>query len=133
MRVDATCFPLVVHTLDGKQTDEDVDAYLRDVAQIYKRRQPFVAITYVKDYAMIWSHIGRLGAQMKQMPMEYCKGAALVVPFPTFRFILSSYYLIHVPPHPIVVFDDAPPAEAWALQKLKDEGLPVPAGLKAAG
>jgi hypothetical protein len=133
MRVDATGFPLVVHTLDGKQTDDDVDAYLRDVAEVYNRRQPFVAITYVKEYAMVWSHIGRLGAQMKQMPMEYCKGAALVVPFPTFRFVLSSYYLIHVPPHPIVVFDHAQPAQSWALQKLKDEGLPVPASLKAAG
>jgi hypothetical protein len=127
IRVDASSFPLVVHTLDGKQTDDDVDAYLREVAEIFARRQPFVAITYIKEYAMIWAHIGRLGAQMKQMPMEYCKGAALVVPFPTFRFILSSYYLIHVPPHPLVVFDQAQPAEAWTLQKLKDEGLPLSA------
>jgi hypothetical protein len=82
---------------------------------------------------MVWSHVGRLGAQFKQMPMEYCKGAALVVPFPTFRFILSSYYLIHVPPHPVVVFDHAHPAEAWATQRLKDEKLPVPTRLRAAG
>jgi hypothetical protein len=133
MRVDATSFPLVVHTLDGKQTDEDVDAYLQEVAAIFARRQPFVGITYIEEYAMVWSHIGRLGAQMEQMPLEYCKGAALVMPFPTFRFILSSYYLIHVPPHPVVVFDHAQPAEAWTLQRLKDEGLPVPALLKATG
>jgi hypothetical protein len=133
MRVDATRFPLVVHTLDGKQTDEDIDAYLSDCAEIYARRSPFVALTYVREYAMVWSHIGRLAAGMKQFSLEHCRGAALVIPFPAFRFLLSSYYLLHVPPHPIVVFDHDAPAEEWALQRLKDEGLPVPTHLRAAG
>src|SRR5579859_1820847 len=115
MRVDTTSFPLVVHTLDGKQTDDDIDFYLQQVTEVFARRQPFVGLTYIRDYAMVWSHIGRIGATVKHLPVQYCKGTALVVPFPTFRFILSSYYLIHVPPHPLVVFDHAQPAEEWAL------------------
>jgi hypothetical protein len=133
IRVDVSGFPLVVHTFDGKQTDDDIDAYLRECAQVYARRQPFVAITYIRDYAMTWSHIGRIGAGMKQLPMEYCRGAALIVPFPTFRFLLSSFYLITKPPHPIVVFDDVQAGEAWVRQKLGEEGMPIPPSLRFAG
>jgi hypothetical protein len=133
MRVDATCFPLVVHTLDGKQTDEDVDAYLSDCARIYARSKPFVSLACIREYAMVWSHIGKLAAGMKRLSLEYCKGSALVIPFPAFRFLLSSYYLLHVPPHPVEVFDHYAPAEEWALRRLKEEGLGVPAPMRAAG
>jgi hypothetical protein len=63
---------------------------------------------------------------VKQLPGDLCKGSALVVPFPTFRFVLSSFYLFYVPPYPVVVFDDAAPAEAWILQRMKNQGMPIP-------
>jgi hypothetical protein len=132
IRIDATSFPLVVHILDGKQTDADVDEYLRDTAALYERNQPFVAITYIRDYAMILSHVGKIAEVVKRLPAHLCKGSALVIPFPTFRFILSSYYLLHVPPHPVVVFEQAQPAEHWVQQRMKDVGLPVPEALRAA-
>jgi hypothetical protein len=132
-RIDATAFPLVVHMLDGKQTDEDLDFYLQDVSKVYARRQPFVTIAYVRDYAGEWSHIKRIADRMKTLPLHYCKGSALVISSPTFRFILSSYYLLQVPPHPTVVFELAQPAEEWVAGILKQEGLPVPARLRAAG
>lgn len=133
MRVDATGFPLVRQILDGKQTDEDLDAFAHDLGQVFARREPFVALIHIRDYAINWSHLGRLASKMKHMPSRYCRGAALAVASPTFRFVLSSYYLLHMPQHPVVVFDEVPPAEAWALQKLKDEGLPIPEALRNAG
>jgi hypothetical protein len=122
-----------VHILDGKQTDADVDEYLREVAAVYARNQPFITIAYIRDYAMILSHVGRIAESAKRLPQERCKGSALVIPFPTFRFILSSFYLLYVPPHPVVVFEKAEPAELWARQRLKDVGLPIPEALRAAG
>jgi hypothetical protein len=133
IRIDATAFPLVVHILDGKQTDADIDAYVRESQKVYQRREPFVAMIHIRDYAMILSHVGRLAAALKRQPQELCKGCAMVVPFPSFRFILSSYYLLHVPPHPVVVFEHASHAEQWARQRLKDLGLRVPEALRAAG
>jgi hypothetical protein len=133
IRIDASSFPLVVHTLDGKQTDADIDEYLRQTLELYARNEPFVGITYIRDYAMVLSHVGRIAEVLKRLPQDLCKGVALVIPFPTFRFILASYYLLHAPPHPVVVFEHAPQAELWVIQRLKDVGLPVPEAFRAAG
>src|SRR5258708_843621 len=133
MRVDATDFPLVVQTFDGKQTDEDVAEFLRQIDSVYARQEPFVTLTHIRDYALILSHVARIGAHLKRYPKDLCKGSALVVPFPTFRFILSSFYLAYVPPNPIVLFDQRAPAEEWVLRRMKEEGMRVPVGLKAAG
>jgi hypothetical protein len=132
-RVDTSTFPLVVTFLDGKQTDADVDEYLREVSAIYLRGESFVTIAHISDYAMTLSHVGKIAETMKRLPIHFCKGSALVIPFPTFRFILSSYYLLHVPPHPVVVFEHRQQGEQWALQRLKDVGLPVPQVVRAAG
>ncbi len=131
IRVDATAFPFVAHILDGKQTDEDLETYLQDVSRLYARREAFVSIAYVRDYAGEWSHIRRIADRMKSLPLHFCKGSALVIPSTTFRFVLSSYYLLHVPPHPTVVFEQAQPAEEWVAARLRQEGLLVPAGLRA--
>jgi hypothetical protein len=133
IRIDTTSFPLVVTILDGKQTDADVDEYLREIAKLYARGDSFVTLAHIQDYAMTLSHVGKIAEAMKRLPIHHCKGSALAIPFPTFRFILSSYYLLHVPPHPIVVFEQRRQAEQWALQRLKDVGLPIPEALRAAG
>ncbi len=133
MRVDATCFPLVLQFLDGKQTDEDVDLFVQALADVFARGESFVTLIQIRDYAMVWSHLARIAGQMKRMQLRNCKGAALVIPSPTFRFVLSSYYLLHVPTHPVAVFDEARPAESWALQRMKEEGLPIPEVLRNVG
>ena len=133
IRIDTTSFPLVLTILDGKQTDADVEEYLREVAALYGRGEPFVTLAHIRDYAMTLSHVGKIAEAMKRLPIHLCKGSALAIPFPTFRFILSSYYLLHVPPHPVVVFEHVREAEQWATQRLKDVGLPVPQALLAVG
>jgi hypothetical protein len=133
IRVDATDFPLVVQTFDGKQTDQDVDEFLAQMSAVYARGEPFVTLTHIRDYALILSHVGRIGTHVKTFRRELCRASALVVPLPTFRFILSSFYLVYVPPNPVVVFDHSGPAEDWVLQRMRDEGMRVPPGLKAAG
>jgi hypothetical protein len=132
-RVDTSSFPLVVTILDGKQTDADVDAYLREIVALYGRGESFVTLAHIRDYAMTLSHVGKIAETMKRLPIHFCKGSAIAIPFPTFRFILSSYYLLHVPPHPVVVFEQSSEAEQWARQRLKDVGLPVPQAVRAAG
>jgi hypothetical protein len=131
LRVDVKDFPLVVQTFDGQQTDEDVDFYLGELDRLYDRGQPMVCITYIREYASVLSQMQRFGAWVKnKRPLLHLnKGTALVLPSPSFRFILSSFYLIVTPPFPMVLFATDNQAHEWVRKKLRQEGMPVPSWL----
>jgi hypothetical protein len=131
MRVELADFPLVVQTFDGEQSEDDVDAYLGELDRIYGRGQPFVGITYIRQYASNLAQIQRFGNWMKKnRPVLHLnKGTALVLPSPSFRFILSSFYLIVTPPFPLVLFSTDEQAHEWLKKKLRQEGMPVPGWL----
>jgi hypothetical protein len=129
MRVDDGHWPVVVATYDGQQTDDDVEHYIRRMEDMYARREPFVALTIVRAYASNFSHVRRLGAWTKantESSREFCRGGAIVLPSSSARFLISSFFLVFVPPFPLVAFDDVPPAVAWVRQRLAEVGLPVP-------
>jgi hypothetical protein len=129
MHVDVAHWPVVVATYDGQQTDEDVEHYIRRMDEVHARGEPFVALTIVHEYAANFAHVKRLGAWTKETQKNFahlCKGAATVLPSAPARFLISSFFLIFVPPFPMVAFDEVPPAVAWVRQRLAEAGLPVP-------
>jgi hypothetical protein len=129
MHVDDSHWPVVVATYDGQQTDDDVEHYIGRMEAMYARREPFVALTIVRAYASNFSHVKRLGGWTKantEASREFCKGGAIVLPSLSARFLISSFFLVFVPPFPLVVFDDVPHAVDWVRRRLPEVGLPVP-------
>jgi hypothetical protein len=129
MQVDASYWPIVLATFDGQQSDEDVEHYIRRMNEVHARREPFVALTVARSYAHNFAHVRRLGAWARStMPIqkEFCKGAAIVVPSSSGRFLISSFLLIFVPPFPMVVKDDLRSALVWVKERLVQANMLVP-------
>jgi hypothetical protein len=111
IQVDDLNWPVVVTTFNGQQTDEDVEYCMRRMDAVRARREPFVALSVMREYANNLSHLRRLGTWAKannKAEVEYCKGSAIVLPSTSARFLISSFFLIVVPPFPMVSFDDLP-------------------------
>jgi hypothetical protein len=128
MDIDDRHWPLVVQTFDGLNTDEDVESFLARKARIYERGAPFVTLTYIGAYAWNVAHVQRMGEAMKSEPQSraLCRGCAIIAPSPSFRFVISSFYLIARIPYPHVVCDDLASAESWLRQRLRESHLPIP-------
>jgi hypothetical protein len=134
MNIDDHHWPLVVQTFDGLQTDEDVERFLANRAKIYARAAPFVTMTYIGAYSLNTRHISRLAEATKASTEAkvLCRGAAIVVPSPSFRFVISAFYLIAKIPYPHIVCDDTSSAETWLCARLTDALLPIPERLRTA-
>ncbi len=129
MQVDDSYWPLVVATFDGQQTDEDLEHYISAMNAVHARREPFVALTVARSYANNFAHVRRLGAWAKttaSVQKEFCRGAAIVVPASSGRFLISSFLLIFVPPNPMVVLEDMRAAIPWVKQRLVEANMVVP-------
>jgi hypothetical protein len=130
--VDDSHWPVVVSTHDGRQTSADVEHFIQSIDQAHDRRQPFVVLAVVRRFESDLSHVKRLGTWGKNrshVHSEMCKGVAIVLTSSSARFLVSSFFLIFVPPFPFVSFDDVGPAVAWLRRRLVEVGLPVPASL----
>ena len=64
MEIDESSWPLLVHTYDGEQTDDDVTYYLKRLDEVHARRMPFVTLTRIRRFAPHIAHVNRLGAWM---------------------------------------------------------------------
>jgi hypothetical protein len=131
--VDDTQWPLVVYTFDGDQTDGDIESFLARVGEIHARREPFVTITVIRRYVPNFAHVTRVSLWMKderEVLRRWCQANAVVTVSAAFRFIISAYRMLANPPNAIVVFDSLPAAEVWMAQRMKQDGLPVPARLR---
>jgi hypothetical protein len=130
--VDDAHWPVVVMVFDGKQTDEDIEHFIRRMDAVHSRCEPFVVLALLRaraaDLANI-SHVKRVGAWAKsggERSNMYCKGSAIVAPSSSARFLISSFFLVFVPAYPMVAFEDTPVALAWLRRRLTETGLPVP-------
>jgi hypothetical protein len=129
MQVDASYWPVVLATFDGEQTDEDVEYYIGRMEEVHARREPFVALTLARSYAHSFSHVRRLAAWARStmsVQKEFCRGAAVVVPSSSGRFLISSFLLVFVPPFPMVVLEDLRTAVAWIKRRLVEANMIVP-------
>jgi hypothetical protein len=62
---------------------------------------------------------------------SYCLGAAIVLPSPASRFILTSFLLLVKTANPIKAFGAPEPAREWIESLLTGAGLKPPLGLAA--
>jgi hypothetical protein len=128
MEIDESRWPLLVHTYDGQQTDDDITYYLRRLDEVHARRKPFATLTLIRRFAPHISHVTRLGAWMnanRESSKGLCKAGAIVVASASARFMLSSFYLISSIDYPHVVCDDRTQAEAWLAERMIEAKLPI--------
>jgi hypothetical protein len=136
IEVDEGDWPLVLQTFDGQQTDSDIAHFEHRMAEVLERGEDFVTLCYIREYTMDLGHVRRLSdfTKSRRGAFEaFCKGGAIVIPSPSFRFILSSFYLMVPYPHPTLVCEDAARAEPWLVHRLKDAKMPIPRSLQAPG
>jgi hypothetical protein len=131
-QVDDEHWPIVTMVFDGRQTDEDIEHFIRKMDEVHSRCEPFLVLTLLRaraaDLANI-AHVKRVGAWAKtsgDRSNKYCKGSAIVAPSSSARFLISSFFLVFVPSYPMVAFEDTPAAVAWLKRRLTEIGLQVP-------
>jgi hypothetical protein len=134
--VDETEWPLLIQTFDGRQTDTDIAYFESRMLEVFARREGFVSLVHVRKYEANAAHIRRLATFTKENrgPLEaHCKGSAIVIPSPSFRFLLSSFYLMVPMPHPTLICEETSRAAPWLVHRLKEARLQIPAPLQAPG
>ncbi len=130
LEITAKDWPLVRTTLDGEQTDADIDAYLQGWQAVLDRKQPYVSITEVEEYGTNMEHIRRVAQwtkETKDLSAEFCMGAALVVSSDVFRFVLSAFLLVTPMPNPFKCVKTREEAIEWLKERAQDSGLTLPA------
>jgi hypothetical protein len=126
MRVDTSRFPLVLATMDGKQTRDDLDFYLSELEALNQRGETFALVTHIVDYAAEFSHAKRFGEWSKaneETTAKLCVGASAVIPSDLIRLMFSAFYLVAQVRFPFIVSKTLDEAERWAIERLREHGL----------
>jgi hypothetical protein len=134
IRVDDAHWPLALCTFRGAPSGDDVDSWLADMGALVARGKRFVMLADVATSRHDLSHLRRIGEWARENLDAFhatCAAVAVIVQSPWQRFLISAFYLVVTAPCPMSVFDDRPSAAAWLRERLKKEGLGVPAYLES--
>ncbi len=125
-------WPLVHQIIDGKQTDEDIDEFIRVWGEIMDRGDACATLTEVRQYSANPGHVKRLAEwaiQERERIGEQCIGNAFLVKTGTFRFVLSSFFLVTPMPYPFTVVQERDEAILWLRAEALKTGLKLPPDL----
>jgi hypothetical protein len=107
-------WPYVFTKFDGAQTMPELDAYIaRMDAEVHRRQQPYVGVTFLKKYNRDKEVVERMRKWMattEHVTRELCLAVAMVNASTGFRFLLSAIFVIQPMPCPYEVcatFDEA--------------------------
>jgi len=121
--------PIVFTKFDGEQTPEEIEAYIRRFDEVHARRQPYVGITWMKQYKRgpgVTERMGRWLKESEAATRAYCLGAGLISTSATFRFALSAVFLVKPMVCPYVVCSTFDDALAFVRAQATRGGLTVP-------
>jgi len=122
VRFDRSRWPIVVAELEGKPTDDDVEAYLRGLATLLQEdARGVLVIDMTRADTATPEQRRRVGEWMRANRSQMAArglGAAFVIPSGLHRFVLSSVFLIQRPPLPYTVVSTLAEALAWARARL---------------
>ena len=133
IRLEQSCPPIVLTVFRGRQTDEDVEAYIAAMDAMYARGRRYAGVSLMLQYAPERRHLGRIAEwtrATKPLVKELCVGAAIVAPSPAFRFLLSSLLMIQPLPVRYQVVGDVDEAADWIAGQLAAARLEVPPSLR---
>jgi hypothetical protein len=129
-------WPVVVSTFDGAQTTDELRAYLAAFDEgVYARRQPFVHLVFMKQFANRYEHLQMVGAWGKavaEVAHKYCLGVAIVSDSPLVRTMLNLIFLIQPNPAPLRVCRTREEALGYIRALARKAELPLPEALNVA-
>lgn len=125
--------PIAFARFDGAQTEAELEAYILDFDKIIARRQPYAVITWMQSYSQSPALIARMGRWLKESDAamrELCVATSIIASSPTFRFTLSTLFLIKPMACPYLVCETFPRAMEFLREHSARRGLALPAGAR---
>jgi hypothetical protein len=120
---DRRRYPIVVATLDGKPSDDDITDYLEQLGALLRDKvRGVLVVDGTRAETSSREQRQRMGQWMRAHRDEMKAagvGLAFVSSSAIFRFMLSSVFLIQRPPMPYVVVGTLDEALAWAQLQLR--------------
>lgn len=123
--IDRSEPPLIsIYFSGAKETDQNFDVYLSELAKNYEPKVPFSLI-----FELSKAPIPQLKYQLKQaawmkenksLIQSYCNGVAYVIPSKLLRGVLKFIFSIQKNPVDFKVFSEYNIAQVWALEKAEN-------------
>jgi hypothetical protein len=124
--VDASAWPLVVHTVEGALEDDQIDAYVKAGTEVLLRRAPHAVILDIRKVGRISAYGRARNAQWQQQYRAelkaWCVCTAYVSANPLVRFITATVLLVGRPPMPYRIFPTIEEGADWAQERLRAHG-----------
>ena len=124
-------WPYVFTRFDGIQTLPELDAYIaRMDAEVHRRQQPYVGVTYLKKYSRDKEVVVRMQkwmADTRKLTREHCVAIAMVNSSTGFRFLLSAIFVIQSMPCPYDVCGTFDEELAFVKKQADKRGLALAA------
>lgn len=124
-------WPYVFTRFDGVQTLAELDSYIgRMDVEVHRRKQPYVGVTYLKQYSRDKEVVERMQkwmAETRTFTRDYCVAIAMVNSSTGFRFLLSAIFVIQRMPCPYEVCGTLDEALAFVQKQANKRGLALAA------
>lgn len=133
LRVDRSCWPVLLNVFNGHQEDAEFDGYIREMDEVYDAGEAFIATSFMIRYRPDMAQLKRLAEfthSRRDAVKRTCIGTAIVAPSPGFRFVFSTLLMMMPLPIPYVVVSDVDEACAWVERELRERGLMPPRKLR---
>ncbi|MCZ7685274.1 MAG: hypothetical protein M5U28_43460 [Sandaracinaceae bacterium] len=133
LRVDRTCWPVLLNVFNGEQEDTEFDAYIREMDAIYAGEEAFIAASFMLRYRPDMAQLRRLAEfthSRRDAVKRTCLGTAIIAPSAGFRFLFSTLLMMMPLPIPYCVVSDVDEACAWIEQELREHRLTPPRRLR---
>lgn len=125
MNANERDWPILLCEAVGESTDEDIEAYLRLLEEVLRRRERHVLIVdATRGKAMKGTHRQRIAAWNKRNAEAlrlYRAGLVLVTDSAMLRGIVTAIYWISAPPFPYLAMSSIERARFWAHEQLEQQ------------
>lgn len=132
--IDTSLPGIVFSRFDGEQTVADLERYIDLYNEVLKADKPYIGINWMKRYSRDRDLARRMGRWMKDtdaVTKRLVCGAAIITTSTTFRFMLSSVFLIKPMSCPYTVCASLEEADRFLRSVASERHLRLPAVLRS--
>jgi hypothetical protein len=128
---DDTSWPLLTVAFEGKNSTQDIEAYLARLSDYLRRGEKHVVILDARGLntaptleqrqrQVVWIQANLSALRQRSL------GNAFVITSPFIRLAMNIMYQLQPLPTPYTVVGDIKVARSWALGRLREAGVPLP-------
>jgi len=121
-RVDTSQWPVVIHTVEGAMTNEEVDEYILEATTVLKRGGRHATIMDSSNVGSVSAYVRSRAVEWRRTHQEelkaHCVATAYVLSSPIVRFIAMTVFMVSRLPTPWRVCHSLEEAHAWVKTHL---------------